>query len=530
MMQCMRYARGVVWSTLETSRWEEASCFLVKGTIGSQAIDVGASSLLRCQFSSDTLQDVIKTDQMKICIVGSGPAGFYVADKVSKRLPGSSIDILESLPCPYGLVRSGVAPDHPDTKNVIHHFDDMMQRGVVEYYGNIHVGDPSAVSLAELRQMYHAVVLAYGAGRGKRLRIPGNSLRNVMSARDFVHWYNGHPGGNDVDISLELVTDVVICGLGNVALDCARLLLKDPIKDLHPTDIATHAVEALQRSKIENVHIVSRRGPAQAACTPKELRELLSLPDVDLSIHPHDCLSLSNTCEQEIKNSRIHRRVVEVLKKRNEGKGMQKPCLKHLHIHFLSSPVAYDGTEGHITSTLMQKMKLELDEDSGQQKAVAREEQYSVDSQLVIESVGYHGEPVEGAPFDDRTGTIPNILGRVLEDDSNINTTSADLYVCGWLKRGPSGIIGTNMIDAEQTVDTMVRHVSQWGSAAIPQEPKTGRQGLLELLSRRQRPVVSFKEWKNIDAEEVDRGAKVGKQREKVTNVNDMLNIAMHNS
>ena len=452
--------------------------------------------------------DVIQSQDMKICIVGSGPAGFYVAEKLSKRLPGSHVDILERLPSPYGLVRSGVAPDHPDTKNVIHQFQSLMERGTVEYLGNVHVGD--AVSLEELRRMYHAVVLAYGAGAGKRLSIPGNTMGNVVSARDFVNWYNGHPLGNDVDVRLDKVKDVVICGLGNVALDCARILVKEPEKDLHPTDISSRAVEALKHANIENVRILSRRGPAQAACTPKELRELLGVPGVGMSVYPKDCLTLSDTCEREIQNSRIHKRVMEVLRKAPKDTSGRK----HVHFCFLSSPAEYVGTDGRVTSTRVTCMRLEGI--NGVQKAVGTDEEYSVDSQLVIESVGYHGEPMEGAPFDHRTGTIPNTLGKVFDD----------LYVCGWLKRGPSGIIGTNLVDAEQTVDTMVRHAHHWGSPTIPQDDKTGRQGLVQLLQDRNHRCISFKEWQRIDAEEIARGALVGKVREKMTHVHDMLHTA----
>ncbi len=468
-------------------------------------INTSTSGLLSRSFSS--LDGVVDSSDIKICIVGSGPAGFYVADRISKRLPGSRVDILERFPSPYGLVRSGVAPDHPDTKNVIHQFHSLMERGLVEYWGNVCVGED--VQLEELRNMYHAVVLAYGAGAGKRLSIPGKDMGNVVSARDFVNWYNGHPLGNRVDLKLEHVKDVVICGLGNVALDCARILLKDPVKDLHPTDISSRAVEALKHASIENVRIVSRRGPAQAACTPKELRELVGLPDVGVSILPADCLThMTETCEKEMKHSRIHRRVLEVLRKTNRNGSRRH----QVQFCFLSSPAEYCGLDGRVSSTRIQRMKLETID--GVQKAIGTDEEYSVDSQLVIESVGYRGEPIRGVPFDQNTGTIPNTLGKVFDD----------VYVCGWLKRGPSGIIGTNLVDAEQTVDTMVRHVSHWGSL---DETKTGRQGLLALLQERNTPSISFKEWQKIDTEEITRGTAVGKVREKMTSVDDMLAVAM---
>lgn len=217
---------------------------------------------------------------------------------------------------------------------------------------------------------------------------------------------------------------------------------------------------------------------------------------------------MTETCEKEMKHSRIHRRVLEVLRKTNRNGSRRH----QVQFCFLSSPAEYCGLDGRVSSTRIQRMKLETID--GVQKAIGTDEEYSVDSQLVIESVGYRGEPIHGVPFDQNTGTIPNTLGKVFDD----------VYVCGWLKRGPSGIIGTNLVDAEQTVDTMVRHVSHWGSL---DETKTGRQGLLALLQERNTPYISFKEWQKIDAEEITRGTAVGKVREKMTSVDDMLAVAM---
>jgi adrenodoxin-NADP+ reductase len=460
---------------------------------------------------------------LSVAIVGAGPAGFYVASKLSKRAPGASIDILEALPCPYGLVRSGVAPDHPETKNVMHQFRDVMKAGTVEYFGNVQVGKD--VSLKELRGMYDAVVLSYGAGGGKRLQIPGQGLQNVMSARDFVNWYNGVPNST-VFPQLEGVTSVVVCGLGNVALDCARVLLKDAATQLHATDMASRAVRALECSHIEHVHVLSRRGPAQAACTPKELREMLGVEGVRVWVHPEGVLdTLGEACLEELKGSRIHRRVVDVLRKRvadgdpkdDDDRG-DLPGGKHLHLHFLSSPVEYRGT-GKVEETVVEKMK--LDATRKPQRALSAGETFTVASQLVIESVGYKAEPMEGAPFDARSGVVPNVLGRV--------ENSSDLYCCGWLKRGPSGIIGTNLVDAEQTVDTMVRHVEMKKDARLLAESTGrgwGRAGLTQLLAARGHRAVSFKDWERIDAEEIRLGERAGKPREKITEVKDMLRVA----
>ena len=464
--------------------------------------------------------------QLSVAIVGAGPAGFYVASKLSKRVPATQIDLLEALPSPYGLVRSGVAPDHPDTKNVVHQFRDLMKEGVVKYFGNVRVGQD--VSLRELRGLYDAVVLTYGAEGGKRLNIDGRDLKNVMSARDFVNWYNGVPaegsGGLQLVPEFKGVRSVVICGLGNVALDCARILLKDAVSALHPTDMATRAVRALEDARVEDVHILSRRGPAQAACTPKELREMLNVEGVRVWVHPEGVLDgLGTTCLEELKASRIHRRVVDVLKKRIQSAPEVKETTeaKNLHLHFLSSPAAYHGHDGAVTEAVVEQMA--LDSTSVPQRAVRTGTTSSLPCQMVIESVGYKAAAMDGAPFDEASATVPNVLGLVKGTED-----VADLYCCGWLKRGPSGIIGTNLVDAEQTVDTMVRHMGAKAgerAAAKAAGREWGRAGLSSLLNEKQHRIVSFDDWERIDAEEIRRGKDAGKTREKFVRVDEMLRV-----
>jgi len=465
---------------------------------------------------------------LSVAIVGAGPAGFYVASKLSKRIPGTQIDLLEALPSPYGLVRSGVAPDHPETKNVVNQFWSMMNDGVVEYFGNVKVGRD--VSLGELRGLYDAVVLSYGAGRGKRLQIEGNDLVNVMSARDFVNWYNGMPaedereGGEAVAPDFDGVRSVVVCGLGNVALDCARILLKDAVSTLHPTDMSSRAVQALEKARVEHVHILSRRGPAQAACTPKELREMLSVEGVRVWVHPDGVLDrMGPACLEELKGSRIHRRVVDVLKKRVQDKEVDHHGNKNLHVHFFSSPAVYRGSERRVTETVVERMT--LDPSVVPQRALRTGETTFIPSELVIESVGYTATSIEGAPFDEASATVPNVLGRV----EGPGDDGKDLYCCGWLKRGPSGIIGTNLVDAEQTVDTMVRHMEakqEARAAAGAAGQEWGRAGLSALLDSRRHRVVSLDDWNRIDAEEMRRGEMTGKTREKIVRVEEMVRVA----
>lgn len=532
---------SIIWVHTEVSRMGSRSVALVGRYLRSQVLRCASSvsSVSSLPTAGDGAEGALRAAQgtgsgLAVAIVGAGPAGFYVASKLSKRVPGTQIDLLEALPSPYGLVRSGVAPDHPDTKNVVHQFWSMMNEGMVEYFGNVKVGRD--VSLGELRGLYDAVVLTYGAGRGKRLQIEGKELGNVISARDFVNWYNGVPAeaealGAAVAPDLDGVRSVVVCGLGNVALDCARVLLKDAATTLHPTDMASRAVWALERARVEQVHILSRRGPAQAACTPKELRELLNVDGVRVWVHPDGVLDgMGPACLEELKGSRIHRRVVDVLKKRvqdtatddidvlHNGRGV-----KNLHLHFLSSPAAYKGSEGRVTETVVERMM--LDPSAVPQRALRTGETSMIASELVIESVGYTATAIEGAPFDEASATVPNVLGRVegLGDDSK------DLYCCGWLKRGPSGIIGTNLVDAEQTVDTMVRHMEAKGaarSAAGTAGRGWGRAGLTALLGNRGHRVVSLDDWNCIDAEEVCRGKGTGKTREKIVGVDEMLRVA----
>lgn len=420
--------------------------------------------------------------------------------------------VQEKLPSPFGLVRSGVAPDHPDTKNVTHHFEEIAHHPNVTYFGNTPVGG-NVVRVEDLKRLYHAVVLAYGAETGRRLDIPGQSLKNIHSARDFVHWYNGHPDG--AAVAMDGVDDVLIAGMGNVALDCARLLLRSP-EDLSKTDISARALDVLKTHRVSRVHILARRGPAQAACTPKELRELLGLPGLKTIIHPPNCLDLGPLCQKEIQKSRINRRNIEVLKKAislgNHEKSSDPPQRKELHVHFLASPCEYVGVDGQIKSSRVNKMELKPNENG--QRPVKTDGFYDIKCEMAIESVGYRAKPIDGAPFDENSGTIPNILGKVI-GDGNVG-----LFVCGWLKRGPTGIIGTNLLDAEQTVDTMVRSMHEWSAW---KETKTGAAGLLELLRSKNHTAITIQQWDKIDELEKAKGQRDGKPREKITTIPEML-------
>lgn len=414
--------------------------------------------------------------------------------------------------------------------------------------GNIRVGSPH-LSLQELRAYYNAVVLAYGAESDRKLGIPGEDLNGVLSAREFVWWYNGHPsmapGNLSAPLNMSEVRNVAIIGMGNVALDCARILLKNP-EELKNTDIAQHALESLQKSSVEEVHIVARRGPAQAAVTPKELREILQLKGIQAHVHPQNCLNLGSVCQEEIKTDRIKRRVVEILSKnvskteepgytsKEDGQeSVASISPKQLHFHFLSSPTEIVPSNDQPNSVgYLRSEQTELHGQKGKQKAVGTGQFTDIPVDMVLESVGYRSIPVDGAPFNHKSGIVPNHLGQVvrnLESDSHsaedISLPAAEtgLFVCGWLKRGPTGIIGTNLIDAEQTADTLIRSIDILPAV---QADIQGKEGIQHLMKERGVKVIDFDGWKSIDAEERRRGDLAGKPREKIVKIDHMLEVA----
>lgn len=425
------------------------------------------------------------------------------------------MDIVEALPTPFGLVRSGVAPDHADTKNVINQFTALAGDPRLTFLGNVRVGRD--LSLAELRRHYSAVVLCYGAESDRRLGVPGEDLPGVFSAREFVWWYNGHPEYRDLPVDLSRTSSVAIAGLGNVAVDCARILLK-PAGDMAATDICSHAVDQLRSSAVKEVHLVGRRGPVQAAFTPKELRELLGLQGVQVVMDPA-AFQLTPACEAEMAAARMKKRVFEILSK---ARAQERQGDRSLHIHFLRSPAEVVEAEGRAAGVRLERTRLEAAAAPGSdQKALGTGEYETIPADIVLKSIGFKSVGIPGVAFDGRAGIVPNKLGQVCGEDG----ASADpgLYVCGWLKRGPSGIIGTNLVDAEQTVDVMVQ--TQGSFPAVAAQP-AGAAGLRRLLQQRGVQVVSFADWQRVDAEEVRRGQALGKPRDKLTSVEEMLQIA----
>ncbi|KAG8639594.1 NADPH:adrenodoxin oxidoreductase, mitochondrial isoform X2 [Manihot esculenta] len=428
----------------------------------------------------------ISSHPLHVCVVGSGPAGFYTAEKMLKAHQGAEVDIIDRLPTPFGLVRSGVAPDHPETK----------------------------------------VVLAYGAESDRDLGIPGEGLSEIHSAREFVWWYNGHPDYNNLSPDLKSTDTAIILGQGNVALDCARILLRSTI-ELATTDIASHALAALNQSSIRKVYIVGRRGPVQAACTAKELREVLGIKDLCIHIKEVDLLKSSED-EEVLKNNRIQRRVYELLSKAvTSGRSHPSSGQRELHFVFFRQPTwFFDSGTGHVAGVHFEKTVLR-GVGPGKRVAVGTGQFEDLDCGMVLKSIGYKSVPVDGLPLDHQKGVVANVGGRVLTDAlGDQSFLEKGLYVCGWLKRGPTGIIATNLYCAEETVASISQDLEQGMLAAVTSLPKPGREGLLQLLDDRNVRVVPFSGWEKIDSEERRLGSLRNKPREKLTTWEDLLKVA----
>ncbi|XP_028233835.1 NADPH:adrenodoxin oxidoreductase, mitochondrial-like isoform X1 [Glycine soja] len=425
------------------------------------------------------------------------------------------------LPTPFGLVRSGVAPDHPETKIVINQFSRVAHHERCSFLGNVTLG--SSISLSELRELYHVVVLAYGAESDRSLGIPGENLKGIHSAREFVWWYNGHPDGRNLEPDLKSTDTAVILGQGNVALDVARILLR-PTTELATTDIASHALATLEESSIRVVYLVGRRGPAQAACTAKELREILGIHNVDIFIQESDLL-LTPVDEEELKSNRIQRRVHELLSKAATSKP-KHACLnqRELHFVFFRKPNSFQESKdraGHVSGMHFEKTVLQ-GVSPGKQIAVGAGEFEDIKCGMALKSIGYRSVPVDGLPFDHKKGVVPNDRGRVLSDPSDPSVLEKGLYVCGWLRRGPTGIIATNLYCAEETVSSISADLENGGLISSSTLPKPGRDGLLQLLHDRNVRVVSLSDWEKIDSEERRLGSSRNKPREKLASWDEL--------
>ncbi|HJR95822.1 MAG TPA: FAD-dependent oxidoreductase [Gaiellaceae bacterium] len=447
---------------------------------------------------------------LRVAVVGSGPAAFYAAAALlASEDPQAHVDMVERLPTPWGLVRLGVAPDHPQLKTVSRAFEKIAARPGFRFLGNVEVGRD--VTHDELAALYDAVVYAVGSQADRRLGIPGEDLPGSWAATELVAWYNGHPDYQHLDFDLSHER-VVVIGNGNVALDVARMLALAE-EELAPTDTTDAAIDAIVSSGIREIVVLGRRGPVQAAWTSTELGELGELAGADVVVEPAE-LELDPASAAELEAaSNVVQRNVEILRDFAAREPSGKP--RTVRLRFRASPVAILGEE-RVEGIEIARNELEPD-GRGSVRAVATEERESVSCGLVFRSVGYRGIGIPGVPFDERSGTIPNADGRVL-DETGIPIPG--LYCAGWIKRGPTGVIGTNKKDATETVERLLE------DAREGRLPASEGGTLDDVLADRGAEVVMYAGWEAIDALERSRGKPHGRPRVKLCSWDELLAAA----
>jgi ferredoxin/flavodoxin---NADP+ reductase len=448
------------------------------------------------------------TQTFRVAIVGSGPSGFYAAEAVLRAPLDAVVDMYDRLPTPFGLVRGGVAPDHPKIKQVILVYEKIARSPGFSFYGNVTIG--SDISLADLQEAYHAVIIACGATADRRLGIPGEELPGSYSATEFVGWYNGHPDYRDRSFDFSHEAAVVI-GHGNVAADVARILAT-PVADLARTDIAEHAIDALSKSRIRDIRLIGRRGPAQARFTSVELKELGKIAGCSAHVDPPD-LELNPASNEELADisSDESRKNMDLF--RSFAAACEQDNPRHIRFRFLETLLRLDKSADALTLTLAKNI---LSGKAFAQTAAAGPTQTAFDCGLVFRSVGYRGMPFAGLEFNEAKGTITNRDGRCLKNGKPI----AGTYVAGWIKRGPTGLIGTNRACSLETVQSLIADAEQLSSAH-----KSGIDALRQRLADNRVPVVEYSDWQKIDAAEKIRGQEKGKPREKFTRIAEMIEV-----
>ena len=453
-----------------------------------------------------------ENNPLRVAVIGSGPTGFFTADHLLKNKEISvKVDVFDRLPTPYGLVRGGVAPDHLKIKKVTVGYARTAAKPGFRFLGNVEFG--KHVSLDELKQHYHQIVFCTGAQTDRKLGIPGEDLENSRTATEFVAWYNGHPDYRDLSFNLE-AKRVVIVGVGNVAVDVARILCRTE-EELQESDIADHALEALANSKVEEVVMLGRRGPAQAAFTNPEVKELGEMAGADFIVSEEDATPDALSLQQlEANPDKATTKKLDLLKEFAGQPADGKP--KRLVLKFLRSPVELLG-DNKLEAVKIVRNELVMKGD--RMRPQATEDFEELPAQLLFRSVGYRGVPLPGVPFREDWGTIPNEAGRILDGDQPVEGQ----YVAGWIKRGPSGVIGTNKPCAKETVTCMLEDLESGKHL----NPEAGdEEAILKLLGERTR-VVSFKDWEHLDKLEIERGEAAGRPRRKFTRIEDMLE-ALH--
>ena len=451
----------------------------------------------------------------KIAVIGSGPAGFYAAGELFRQQSWSiKVDMFDRLPTPYGLVRGGVAPDHQKIKSVTKIYSRIAENENFRFFGNVEFG--SDIHRSDFLELYDALIYAVGSPSDRSLGIPGEELPGSHSATEFVAWYNGHPDFREHKFNLS-VKDVFIIGMGNVALDVARILAKTP-EELSKTDIADYALETLFESQIEDIWLVGRRGPLQAAFTPVEAREFLELDSADVMLEGGP-LKLDAESQRilETDASKDTKKNIEILKQISEKNSSNKK--KRVHFLFLASPLEILGN-GCVEKIRMVRNQL-VKRDDGSLRPQATGELIEENAGLIFRSIGYQGNPLADVPFDQNSGTIPNECGQIIDEDQDKSLRTRE-YVAGWIKRGPTGVIGTNKKDAVETVHRMLETFLQ---EKIEPRQQTDSSGIESLLKERNVEYVSFEDWKLLDEYETEAGQAQERPRVKVTSIEKMLKI-----
>lgn len=427
---------------------------------------------------------------IKVAVIGAGPAGIYASDILSKTDLNVSIDLFERLPAPYGLVRYGVAPDHPRIKQIIVALYKILQRGDIRLLGNVEIG--RQITLEELREYYDAIIVATGADRDRGLPIPGIDLPESYGAADFVSWYDGNP---DYPRHWPLdAREIAIFGVGNVALDVARILAKH-VQDLMVTEIPANVAAGLAASPVTDVHVFGRRGPAQVKFTPLELRELGKVPDVDVVVSEED-FDFDEGSERALRASNQQRQVVKTLTQYASVDPAERTASRRIHIHLFESPAeVLADTDGHVRAVRTERTELTGD---GTVRGTGKFTEWPV--QAVYRAVGYYSSPLPGLPFDEELGVVPNVEGRILAEVGGTQTLPG-VYATGWIKRGPVGLIGSTKSDAQQTIEHLVEDVQAGLLTRTNATDATNQDGdaILRLLEERGIAYTTWHGWEILD-------------------------------
>ncbi|MFF4505896.1 FAD-dependent oxidoreductase [Streptomyces sp. NPDC001401] len=441
---------------------------------------------------------------LRVAVVGSGPSGVYTAQNLVQLDSGVLVDVLDRLPCPYGLVRYGVAPDHEKIKSLQNNLRTVLEHERVRFLGGIQVG-PGGLPAARLREWYHAVVYCVGAATDRHLGIPGEDLPGSWSATQFVSWYSAHPDSAD-DGFVRDARSAVVIGVGNVAVDVTRMLARGPA-ELSPTDMPQAALSSLAASRVSAIHMVGRRGPSQARFTTKELRELGGLPDTELAVDPAE-LAMDPAYADPSALPAVQRRNVEVL--RGWAQAPPEDAPRHIRLRFFLRPVELLAEGGRVGA-----VRFERTAPDGQGGVTGTGRYEDIEAQLVLRSVGYRGVPLEGLPFDAASGTVPHLAGRVLR----AGVVAPGEYVAGWIKRGPTGVIGTNRPCAKETVLSLLEDAPALVRKELLEDPLT-------LLRRAGIEPVQWAGWQAIERAEAALGASLGRSVVKLADWESLLTAA----